>query len=353
MENKLAELVEYHKQTQNFRKWALKQSEAVTKLSSDLRTTVVTIIEGKIEASTESQQEATKASESKEKETTSVNKQLERLPSILQSLHDLSNNLNTYAWKEHIKKIRQFNLLDVQLPFSNQIDNQSFLSAFSILDCEKQIANKCIDSARLLKQSLSLFKKLDLSISFLSADLSNQRLTPRFLAAATNIVKNAEENALCATELINSNESLWNELINLTRPPVSTEGVLAVDADKTRAAIYVYPNPQANPAISIQDQINACQRFIERKQWITADLFVEDKEDESMIPLICEKAQSGAFDYVVSFVNCTPTNFTGGLNGVVFCLEAEFYYKTYPLKISNSTINNLELFFQLIGRLKT
>lgn len=104
--------------------------------------------------------------------------------------------------------------------------------------------------------------------------------------------------------------------------------------NQIKAAIYIYPNPEGNPSVTIQDQIQSCKRFIDEKHWALSDTFIEEKESESMLPLIRSRAMSKAFDYVVSFVNCTPVNCPNSRTGVIICIpyEAEFYFKEYPIR---------------------
>ena len=103
-------------------------------------------------------------------------------------------------------------------------------------------------------------------------------------------------------------------------------------ANQIRAAIYIYPNPNANTTISIREQIQACHRYIGGKHWILSDLFIEHKPKESLIPLIRSRAMAKAFDYVVSFANCTPMTSSNCLSGVIICCEAGFYFKKCPIK---------------------
>lgn len=128
---------------------------------------------------------------------------------------------------------------------------------------------------------------------------------------------------------LDKNVSDCNEKI---APETSTLDTSANETDvkkQIKAVIYIYPSPEGNPSVNIQEQVQACKRFIDEKHWTLSDTFIEEKESESMIPLIRSRAMSEAFDYVVSFVNCTPVNCSNRHTGVIVCIpyEVEFYFK--------------------------
>jgi len=72
-----------------------------------------------------------------------------------------------------------------------------------------------------------------------------------------------------------------------------------------KACIYIRSHV-TNQELSLREQTEACQKYIEKKSWVASDIFCDKcggimAQDKPMLQLMIKRAESGCFDKVIAY----------------------------------------------------
>ena len=185
----IAKFLVNHEKHLDFYKCVWQKSKSIEACSSNLRNTVVRLIEG----------------------STVVNTELATITSLMETLKSLSGNILTYSFRDDLEEFNQL-FRRVRLPFDDSGDNQLFIKVFLTLKDEQEVLQHVLKVSALIRKALSLFEMIDLSTQGVYDDLAGKRQIERFLLVSCEVVDEALAEAKVGAELVQTVECRRTEL---------------------------------------------------------------------------------------------------------------------------------------------
>jgi hypothetical protein len=192
--NEIANFIVYHENHLDFYKCVWQKLQALEVCSSNLKKSVVRLIEG----------------------STVVNTELATIVGLIENLKALSGNILAYSFRDDLEEFNQI-FRRVRLPFDDPGDNQLSIQVFLTLKDEQEILRHVLNVSALIRKALSLIEMIDISPQAVCADLAGKRQIERFLLVSSEVVDEASVEAKVGAELVQTVECRRTELAEKAR----------------------------------------------------------------------------------------------------------------------------------------